>query len=379
MKLAYGVSDFYKIMTNNYLYLDRTSYIQKIEDMGDQILFLRPRRFGKSLFLNTLENYYDIAKEKDFETLFGKLAIGKNPTPLRNKYFILTWDFSCVMIDGTSEEIKESLYSHMISTIHLFNSTYDNILPEKIQINEYDAISSFRSLLQVVLKTSHKLYLFIDEYDSFANSVLVSANGKQRYETLVSSDGLLRYIFRVIKSATKGGGLDRIFATGVSPIVMSDVSSGANILSNVSIHPHLTGLCGFTHSEVENVLSILCNDCKLSEDFYHEALFTMEKWYEGYRFDERQTEKIYNPTLCLYFFNYFKTTCEYPKIMLDTNLAPDDQKLQFIQSLPNGNALLWQLVQGHDITASEIIDKFGLNDTLNVSVQDMKSTTSYLW
>src|SRR6478672_3422057 len=89
IKFPYGISDFYKISNENYFYIDRTPYLRLLEDIGPQLLFLRPRRFGKSLLLSLLENYYDLAKAEAFERLFGKLIIGQQPTPLHNTYFVM--------------------------------------------------------------------------------------------------------------------------------------------------------------------------------------------------------------------------------------------------------------------------------------------------
>jgi hypothetical protein len=378
LKFPYGICDFKSIIREDYVYLDRTKYIHQIENMGKSILFLRPRRFGKSLLLDTMQNYYDIAMKEEFNNLFEKLDIGKNPTDLHNQYFVLTLDFSCVRTEGGVDVIETSLYNHINATIQDFKEKYQAVLKKKIDVQKENSMWSFYSLLSSVLSTPYKLYLMIDEYDSFANSVLVSGE-QSEYQSLVGQNGLLRYIFREFKSATRGKGIDRIFATGVSPIAMSDVSSGANILQNRSQAIQLNQLCGLTHDEVKHLLHQTCRACQLPESKYHEALGMMEQWYEGYSFDFSQHERLYNPTLCFYFLQHLKELCTYPRKILDANLAPDAEKLAFIKSMPGGDDILWQLIEGKNILLSEIHDDFGLKHMLDAAVQDLSFIASYLW
>jgi len=227
LKFPYGICDFYRIQTNHYFYVDRTSHIRLIEDYGDQLLFLRPRRFGKSLLLSVLENYYDVAKAPEFEKLFGHLAIGKNPTPLHNQYFVMTWDFSNVTPEGDGEQIGKNLYDYINECIQDFADYYQSLLHSRISINPSNAQASFLSLLRAVRKTPYKLYLLIDEYDNFANELMMGSReiSDSRYKTLLSGEGALKALFKAVKSAAGGRGLERVFITGVSPVVLSDMTS----------------------------------------------------------------------------------------------------------------------------------------------------------
>lgn len=181
IKFPYGNSDFYKIITEDYCYLDRTDRIPLLEAMGDSLLFLRPRRFGKSLLLTMLENYYDIAKAAEFERLFGALAVGRDPTPLHNQYLVMRWDFSIVTPKPTYEGQERVLTSYLNVEITNFVSKYAALLPTKVEIDEQNATASFWSLLHAVHQSDHKLYLLIDEYDNFANEVQVCEVKHSRY------------------------------------------------------------------------------------------------------------------------------------------------------------------------------------------------------
>ena len=256
MKFPYGTSDFNKIITKGYFYCDRTDRIETLEEAGDSILFLRPRRFGKSLLLSMLANYYDLAKADSFEKLFGKLLIGKNPTDLHNKYFILRWDFSRVNPLGSAEDIKISLYNHINRTIKRFIMYYKDYNFAEIEINREDALDSIASLIDTVSMTDYSIYLLIDEYDNFANEVMMSTGkNKNNYEALVYGDGLLKTLFKVIKSSAGESLIDRTFITGVSPVVMSDITSGYNIAKNIYLKPQLNDLCGFTEKEIEDTFA----------------------------------------------------------------------------------------------------------------------------
>ncbi|CAK0776183.1 hypothetical protein CCP3SC15_530029 [Gammaproteobacteria bacterium] len=186
IRFPYGIADFQSIREEGYFYVDRTDRIALVEEAGNQLLFLRPRRFGKSLWLSILENYYDLAKADRFATLFGELAIGRNPTPRHNRYFVLKLNFSGVDPSGDTESIRRALHQHINSCIYGFSIHYEKYLPRPIKWVEENSFSSLRNLLAVVATTEYKLYLLIDEYDNFANEVMTShPQGIHRYQELV--------------------------------------------------------------------------------------------------------------------------------------------------------------------------------------------------
>lgn len=381
MKFPYGISDFYQIIDESYFYLDRTIHIRLIEETGKTILFLRPRRFGKSLLLSTLENYYDIAKADRFDHLFGRLAIGKNPTPLCNRYLIMRWDFSTVATYGTVEQIQRALTNHVNNAIKLFASRYQHYVGPLIEIAPDDSISSFQSAMAAVQQSDYKLYLLIDEYDNFANEVLMAhrTEGRRRYQDLVESEGIFRSLFKAVKAATNGQGLDRIFITGVSPIVLSDVSSGFNIAGNIYLWPNFNAVCGFSETEIEATLQTVVQERGLPAEKAVEALAVMRAFYNGYSFNYNLPPTIYNPTLALYFLQYLQTFGVYPREMLDSNLAMDQVKVQYIAQLPNGEALIQAALQEQPpVLVDQLADRFGVEALLQ-AVQDTTLMTSLLY
>ncbi len=380
MKFPYGISDFKKITTRGYFYCDRTDKIPLLEQSDSQ-LFIRPRRFGKSLVLSMLENYYDIAKADEFDKMFGDLAIGKNPTEYRNSYFILRWDFSCVDTTGDIKEIKLALHDHINFCIKGFLLYYQDYDLPFIEVDRNNCINSIYSLISSVRMTSYPIYLLIDEYDNFANTIMMGIQKeKNRYDALVHDEGVLRTLFKAVKSSTSGSMFDRVFITGVSPVVLSDITSGYNIAKNIYFHHRLNNLCGFRETEVRKVIAQIVNKCGLSLEKTEEALDLMKTYYDGYLFTFGLDEYIYNPTLCLYFFEQFQEMCTYPRKMLDSNLATDESKLEYIANIPMGRDLLLAMVQkDHYVTVADISDRFGLREMLTDNSKDNTFLVSFLY
>ena len=368
MKFPYGLCDFHKIITEGYFYVDRTGRIPLIEEAGSQLLFLRPRRFGKTLLLSTLENYYDVAKADEFETLFGHLAIGQNPTVRHNQYFVLKWDFSAVSSLGEVHEIQRVLYNHINGCIEQFVVHYRDLLDYEIALDPTDALRSFHSLLAAIQHTPYRLYLLIDEYDNFANEVMMGSReiSQTHYKTLLYGEGALKTVFKAVKAASAGQGLDRVFITGVSPVVLSDVTSGYNVAKNVYLKPEFNDLCGLRESEVAGTLEQIAADCDLPPEKAIEALTMMRTFYNGYAFSYDADYLVYNPTLVLYFMEHFQDRCQYPRKMLDSNLAMDRGKIAYISRLPNGGQLILDaLNEAQPLNIQELADRFGVEDMLD--------------
>ena len=382
MRFPYGVCDFNKIITEKLFYCDRTDRIFMIEDTGYFLLFLRPRRFGKSLLLSMLENYYDLARKDRFQELFGHLLIGKNPTPLHNKYFILKWDFSCVDPSGSAKDIKRAFHNHINACVRSFRINYENYLHGEIEIDPNDALSSIKSLLDIVRKTQHPVYLLIDEYDNFANEVMMGVRRKKEdiYEALVYEEGPLKTLFKAVKASTDGSGFDRSFITGVSPVVMSDITSGYNIAENIYLNPAFNDLCGFHEAEIEKALKTIAAKCGFGDKAAVEALDIMRTYYNGYAFAPDSKDLVYNPTLAIYFMKAFSGACKYPREMLDSNLAADEAKLQYISQIPKGNQLLLDLMEkDNHLVISRLATRFGIGQMLTDQSKDFAFISSFLY
>jgi len=366
MHFPYGIADFRKIREGGYFYVDRTDRIPLIENSGSQLVFLRPRRFGKSLWLSTLENYYDLARADDFEPLFGGLKIGQNPTPLHNRYFILKLNFSVVSASGDHTAIRQALFQHINTEIEIIVARYAPWLKQLVRIQPDNAVTSLQSLVGAISQTPYKLYILIDEYDNFANEVMISPlHGTNRYEELVQGEGIIKTFFNAIKDGSEGRGIDRVFLTGVSPVVLSDMTSGYNVTKDLTHLDDYYDLCGFTADELAAALVGVLEDRLLPAEQGVEILELLQYFYNGYQFGESDNPRLYNPTLALYFLDYFSRYGRYPRQMLDENLAMDRNRIQYVARLPHGETLINRALNpAEPLTISQLINRFGVQDML---------------
>lgn len=386
MKIPYGIADFHRLVHEGYVYVDRTSHLHQLEALGSALVFLRPRRFGKSLWLGTLASYYDLRLTTEHERLFGRLAIRREPTPLAHRYFVLRWNFSEVESRGSVEDLAERLNAYVSSTIRIFLQDYRNHLPAAVTILPH-ATDTLRELLAVIRQTPYRLYLMIDEYDNFANEVMMA--DEATYRGLVHSDGPFRNLMKSVKSAMEGQGLERLFLTGVSPIVLSDLTSGLNITKNVSQHPALDGLCGFHEGEVRRLLDQLLAEIEADKlpgaaggraGTVEAAIEMMRVWYDGYQFSPAASERVYNPTLVWYFLDRLQDFREYPAKLLDANLGIDQDKLAFLAREVPGQQVIIDLVQtGGTIEVQHLVDGFTLAELCQSHRLDLDRLSSLLF
>ena len=376
IKFPYGNSDFHAIRTSGKLYLDRTHHIPLLEQAGEQLVFLRPRRFGKSLWLSTLANYYDLNRAGEFAALFGDLAIGQNPTPEHNQYLILRWDFSKVSAQGDTATITRHLFGHINASIERFVQTYQSLLKFSVTIRSDDALFSFESVLSAVASSGHQLYLLIDEYDNFANEVLMQTRpNQQRYEDLVQSEGILKTLFKAIKGNASEGKIGRVFITGVSPLVMSDMTSGYNVATHIYLEPKFNALCGVTTAELMQLVTIISTSCQHSSDNVQTTIEIMRQFYNGYRFcDDIAQNKVYNPTLVFYFLRHYQEYCSAPPQILDGNLAMDANKIRYIANLPAGKAVIANILDEQQaVKLARLENQFGIE-----KLHDIQTDPDYM-
>ncbi|WP_446008343.1 AAA family ATPase [Candidatus Electrothrix sp.] len=327
MKIPYGISNFKSLITEGYLYVDKTPFIPSLEETGKYNILLRPRRFGKTLFLSALRYYYDILFKDEFETLFSKLAVGKDPTPQSNSYQILDFDFSGIET-GSRESIEQGFNRRVETALKKFLRRY-GYNPEAAGVieNQGSPAGKLDYFFNVIGEAN--IYLLVDEYDHFANAVL--GESLELFTEIVGKGGFVRTFYEVIKTATSQGIIDRLFITGVTSITLDSMTSGFNIGKNLSFKKEFNQAMGFTSQEVEGLIRPLVNICKLDA---LEMMRSLGTWYNGYRFSSRAKEKVFNPDMVLYFIDSFDTDeCRYPEQMLDENIASDYGKIMRLFSV----------------------------------------------
>ena len=351
-KLPIGVSRYEELIEDNYYYVDKTQYIEKLENLNNKkIIFLRPRKFGKTLFTSTLENYYDILKENKFDNLFKETYIGKNPTKLRNSYHILKFNFSGIdtnTIESTIGGFKEKVETSIKRFIHDYKIDF--------YINKEQSVEGLlNSLFEAFRyqKKNEKIYVIIDEYDHFANELLGFHTDK--FKNLVSKNGKVRKWYEILKKGTETV-VDRIFITGVAPITLDSLTSGFNIATDMTQNENFNEMIGFTQEELIKIM----DNQEISKESEQQLLPIMKENYDGYAFCINPKQKIYNSNMCLYFLNAYIEQNRLPSNLVDVNIASDYSKLQGMLRLCQGNKLLEIIeksIEGEGIT-SIIKNKF---------------------
>jgi Predicted AAA-ATPase/PD-(D/E)XK nuclease superfamily len=329
IKIPYGQSDFKALIEEGYFYQDRTQFVEIIEKWHSKFpVFLRPRRFGKSLFVMMLHHYYGLEYKDEFPTLFKNLYIGQHPTTEVNSYMVLSFDFSGIDTTTQDSTYKGFLRS-VISGARRFLNAYEHLFtPEQKQIiTTSDRPESVITSIFDFMKEnqmSHKIYVLIDEYDHFANELL--SFDFKRFKSNVSQNGFVRKFYENLKKAARDGVIGRIFITGVSPITMDSMTSGFNISDNISLNPIFHDMMGFTHTEVE----VLLLGTGISEEKIPTIMFDLTEWYDGYQFSSTNQGPLFNPDMLLYFLKEYSILGKYPEEMLDSNIITDYRKIRDI-------------------------------------------------
>ena len=369
-KLPYGVSNYEELIEDGYYYVDKTMYIEKLENLAEKrIMFLRPRKFGKTLFTSTLENYYDFKKADKFEELYGDTYIGKNPTKLKNSYHILKFNFSG--IDTTNEETTINGFKEKITiAITGFVQKYNLDFYVNSDLTAEGLLSSLIEAFKVQ-KPGEKIYVIIDEYDHFANELL--GFNTNQFKSLVSKNGKVRKWYEILKEGTESV-VNRIFITGVAPITLDSLTSGFNISLDMTQDREFNEMMGFTELELRELMK----EQNITEEKQEEIIPVMKENYDGYRFSIRGKERIYNSNMCLYFLNNYIRFNEIPDQIIDMNIASDYNKLGKMLDLCKGEErerVIEKTVSGEGIV-SDIRQKF--NPAIEFTEIDLVSMLFYL-
>ncbi|MCK8824189.1 AAA family ATPase [Fuchsiella alkaliacetigena] len=326
-KIPYGISDFKSLREEDYIYVDKTEYIEILENYDERyLLFLRPRRFGKSLFVSLLATYYDINNKDEFNKYFKDLYIADNKTDLANSYYILEFNFSG--IDTSDKESSlQGFRKKVLTSLKSFANNYNLDLDYDKTGLPAEIFNSF--LTEIKYKIDGKIYLLIDEYDHFANELL--SFQVNLFEETVSKTGFVRKWYEILKEGTQIGVVDRIFITGVSPVTLDSLTSGFNIGSNISRDRALNEMMGFREKEVLSLLEQTLED-KVDKQ---ELMIKLKDYYNGYLFNEKVTEKVFNSDMILYYLAEYKKNKEEPSDLVDINIASDYTKMGKLFSLKN--------------------------------------------
>jgi Predicted AAA-ATPase/PD-(D/E)XK nuclease superfamily len=332
--IGYSEADFKTLITDKSLYIDRTAFIENMENQSNKnLIFVRPRRFGKSLWLSILHYYYGVEHKEMFETLFGHLAIGQNPTPLRNSYLVLRMQFAGIDVETNATTYKGFRQNVLLGIINCLTTYSDYFSEENIaEIKDLDTPASMIQMFFWFYKAKrvpYPIYILIDEYDQFANELV--GLDTERFKTIIGGSGFVRKFYEMIKNAANEGVVNRFFATGVSPLTVDAMTSGFNISTSISLELQFHNLMGFTRDEVAFILK----QVGAKDENIPAIIADLKDWYDGYLFHAEATERLYNSDMVMYFASHYEEKKKYPEVMLDANIATDYKKVKRIFNIQN--------------------------------------------
>ncbi|MCP4219223.1 MAG: AAA family ATPase, partial [bacterium] len=388
-QIPYGIADYECIRSENYYYVDKTSFLSELEELGTYLVFNRPRRFGKSLLLNMMASYYDILNKDRFEELFKGTAVYDNPTERQGKYLVLSLNFS--RVDAHPDKIEASFLKHVRSKALSFLKKYKDYLSKNLdfvrrQIREsQSAPDIFSHVMSVCKDSTAHVYLLIDEYDNFANTLLTTS-GEASDHAMTHGEGTLSSFFKMIKGATteNNAPLERLFITGVSPITMDDVTSGFNIGTNVSLYAGLNTLVGFTREETEALVTYY-RDRGLIAHAVADLMEIFDFWYGNYLFSDYAHDRLYNSDMLLYFLREYMWKNGIPANLIDRNVRVDYGKLRHLiildgqeKRLPtvNGNFSKLKQIMEDGETSTQLVSGFSVDKLTHP--ENFKSLLFYL-
>ncbi|GHT49376.1 hypothetical protein AGMMS49982_02750 [Bacteroidia bacterium] len=359
-RLPYGNSDFENVRTGGYAYVDKTRFIELLENEPNRnLFFIRPRKFGKSLFFSMLSHYYDIAEADKFEQLFGDLYIGKHPTPMKNSYLVLKFNFSGLNTNNEND-FQISFLDKIRQSVFTFLNEHANYIPDAATyMKECGELLSLTGKMWVAfnaaLSAKRKIYVIIDEYDHFANDLMALGTtvGDDVYRKMVRANGIVRDFYETLKEGTETV-INGIMITGITPIMLDDMTSGFNIANSLSLDPLYNEMLGFTEDEVKALMIETGVDPALIN-------VDMELFYNGYLFHKDGEHRVYNPSMMLYFFNQILRSGKVPENIIDENLKTDYGRLRrLVMNEQNGTTLM-TIAQDNSVL-SDIIPKFSIDE-----------------
>ena len=356
-KIPYGISDYKDLQGSDLLYVDKTKYLEKLEQRGKTLIYLRPGRFGKSLFTSMMFYYYDINSKDNFEKLFKNTCVHQNPTPNKNNYYVLKFDFSGLTTDSKNKKELESEFKGCVRTgiinfCDQYNLKYNVDENKSISLIIKYFLSYFKGL-----KLDHKLYILVDEYDNFTNAIL--EGDAERFKSAVGNGGFVKAFYAVLKEYVGLGVIERFFATGICPITLNSMTTGFNIATDLSREYLFNEMIGLTHDEVKSLIKEI-----VKKEEQEKVYNLMIEHYNGYLFNKNAKERIFNATLVMYFLDYYENYGSIPEELYDANIVVNYDKIDNLLKLQNNTIYLDVIneILKKEKISSKIIDKFNLNE-----------------
>ena len=376
-QIPYGQINFESLIKDNCIYVDKTQYIEKLESSPNlkTTIYLRPGRFGKSLFTSMLDYYYAIDRADKFDELFNNLYIKEYPTANKNNYYILNFDFSGIDsndnwdIDRLMEAFNVKVIDGITKFIERYSIKFDIDKTQTPSALIGNLITHFEGL-----KLENKIYIIIDEYDNYTNGIL--KGNAEKFLAMLTVEGFIKGFYARIKEAIKAGVVERFFATGIAPVTLDSMTTGFNIATDITRDEEFDAMIGFTEQEVKEIIKEILPE--KTEKEKQEIFETMKKYYDGYRFSEESEKHIFNSTLVMYYLNNYFKKGKPPTELLDMNIAANFTKLGNLITLKGNNIskdILTKAIQNQPMQG-KIVNKFELGE-MPINEQVIQSLLFY--
>lgn len=350
-RIPYGIGNYAELVEKNCYFVDKTPYIALLEGVQNPV-YLRPRRFGKSLFCSLLRWYYDMNVAPRFAELFGNTWIGQQPTGNQNRYMVLGLNFSTIVAGPTLQDIEESFKLQVNNNLQQLKLTYPTPL---VTMPEIDLGRPVADNLTVFLDYIQQnglppLYITIDEYDNFANQ-LITGNRDYLYHLLTADESFFKSFFKALKKGREIGSIANTYITGVLPILIDDLASGYNIAKFLTLNPRFEAMVGFTQAETTTLLNAVYEEYALAPESREEVDALLKNYYNGYHFADLNGEALYNSTSLMYFLDELTQHSAIPKRLIDVNLKTD---ISWVRRLTASNPALTE----------EFVDQVTIHNTI---------------
>ena len=363
-KIPYAVANYEKIVAEDFHFVDKTRFIRELEQYQIPV-FLRPRRFGKSLWCSILECYYDINRADRFEELFDQTDIGRNPTPSHNSQLVLRFDFSKIPVETTLSGIQRRFDGECWNSFEIFLAEYGLFLPDATLEPGAGATAQLAALLRAVrVAKAPPVHIIVDEYDNFTNQLLTTRQD-DLYRELTTGDSFLRTFYKVIKAGVGDGSVARVFVTGVLPVTMDDLTSGFNIGQVITLKEHVLEMMGFTQAEVDTYVDSIFAEHDWPAENRQRVGDNLLAHYNGYRLLPDATNTLYNSTICNFYLNDLViSNGKLPTETIDHNLRVD---INWLRRLAGGDAEIRTLLETLMFEANLPVDMTMLASTFSMA------------
>jgi hypothetical protein len=364
-QVLYGEANYKNMVLENGYYVDKTGFIPLLERYKNPV-FLRPRRFGKSLWCTTLTYYYDINELDNFEQLFGHTYIGKNPSPWHNRFMILSLDFSVIDPTGGIRDIRDRFNQQCNISLQGVTWRYKKYFTDTMEIDlNKDASINLKKILTMINAFDlPRLYVIIDEYDNFANQ-LITSHQDTLYRELTADNSFLKNFFKSLKNGTKDGTIARTFITGVLPITIDDLASAYNIAEFITLEEKFETMMGFTLEETGKLVDEIYQDYEIDPSSRPLIMEVITANYNGYRIVNPIGEGLFNSTILMYFLKKFTEYQKIPEYLIDVNLKTDISWVKRLTASNPANTeeLVNQLLMDNQLPYNKLalLEKFNMS------------------